>query len=117
MVDRAIPTALADWMLPRDQWILKQFAFVMPAALFGALRFLCPDREAEDQRKEKLGLAISMSVGLVGGSLGFGEIAGREMSRRHSVPDKGSVRALMPWQNPSRSRQRSIKVSREPRPC
>lgn len=71
-----IPAALTDWMLPPDQWMLKQFALMMPAALFGALRMLCPDREAEGERGERLAVAISVSVGLVAGSLGFLFLAG-----------------------------------------
>lgn len=46
--DNAIPAAVADWMLPQDQWMLKQFALAMPAALYGALRLLCPDSD-DDQ--------------------------------------------------------------------
>lgn len=45
--ERAIPDSLRDWILPQGEWIFKQFALVMPGALYGAFRFLCPDRENE----------------------------------------------------------------------
>ncbi len=71
LADQAIPPAVADWMLPLDQWLVKQFALVMPAALFGALRLLCPDQETEADRTESLARAIAISLVLFGGCLGF----------------------------------------------
>lgn len=69
--ERAIPAALADWMLPRDQWIFKQFALAMPAALLGAFRLLCPDREDENQEVPGFARALFMAVILLGLSIGY----------------------------------------------
>lgn len=88
LADQAIPLAVADWMLPRDQWMVKQFALAMPAALFGALRLLCPDQESQDERTESLSRAIAICFGLFGVSLGslfvmgpaFGALSGRVSS-------------------------------------
>lgn len=71
LADQAIPPAVADWMLPRDQWMVKQFALAMPAALFGALRLLCPDLDTEADRAESLARAIAVCLLLFGASLGY----------------------------------------------
>ncbi len=69
MAAKAIPAALADWMLPTDQWMLKQFALTMPAVLFGGFRVLCPDRAGS--RFAGLGWSILQVALLAGGCVGF----------------------------------------------
>lgn len=67
----AIPSAVADWMLPPEQWVMKQFALVMPAALLGAFRILCPDRE-ENPAERSYSLARSLAMGMVFIATSFG---------------------------------------------
>lgn len=65
LAERAVPDTLAEWMLPHDQWILKQFALVMPAALFGAIRVLCPNREGNEDYAARFGLSLGLAIGLL----------------------------------------------------
>ncbi len=44
---QAIPASVADWIVPRGQWVFKQFALLMPAVLFGGFRLACPTHENE----------------------------------------------------------------------
>lgn len=52
----AIPDSISDWILPENEWVFKQFALVMPGALYGAFRFLCPD----DENRRLAGLTGSL---------------------------------------------------------
>lgn len=69
-VGSAIPATLADWMLPPFQWMLKQFALVMPAALYGAFRLLCPEDDGREETGRHFLISLGISLGLLVGSLG-----------------------------------------------
>jgi len=68
---RAIPDAVADWMLPPGRWMGSQFALVVPVMLFGALRLLCPDEADGGDRPGGWRNPLALASILLAGSLGY----------------------------------------------
>lgn len=71
MSPRAIPAALATWMLPPEQWMLQQFALAVPMVLFGALRLICPDHQSGNAPAGGWTNPILTAVILLGASYGY----------------------------------------------
>ncbi len=70
-----IPASVATWIVPPDQWIFKQFAFIAPLVLFGALRFISPTR-GDNLQSHVFGLggiailtAVTIGIALFGSVL------------------------------------------------
>lgn len=69
---RVIPRSLQDWIIRPEQWVYLQFALVMPAAIFGAFRCLCPDREDNIIGSASLTLAaLAMPFFVIGSVMGL----------------------------------------------
>ncbi|MGC1482073.1 MAG: MSEP-CTERM sorting domain-containing protein [Chthoniobacterales bacterium] len=70
----AIPASLTTWIVPPDQWLGRQFVFVAPTVLYGALRFACPSRETPEASLTFGVLGVLLLTGVMIGLGVFGSV-------------------------------------------